>query len=317
MKKITGLLVWALLVPTLAAAFGSGDKGQGGAQFLKIEPGARAAAMGGSVSGLADDVHAIYYNPAGLAFLKSVEMTGMHQSHFQDINYEFAAVAVPLLSWVNTKKERNAYGVMGFGLYNMEVKGIQRRGLTETDSASDTFGSNDFAYAFSYAYNLPDTGLALGFTGKFIDLNLDSDGARGFGADAGALYKWERLSIGGGLRNLGKLQRFRASSDVLPLTLYSGLGYRFSDRWLATLDVTAPRDSKFRAGFGAEYRHPFTDKFTGALRAGYSSRQNDTGGFAGGSFGMGLTYEHFGFDFAWVPYGDLGHSFRYSLTVKF
>ena len=35
--------------------------------FLSAGPGARAAAMGGAVTGLADDQSAIFYNPAGLA----------------------------------------------------------------------------------------------------------------------------------------------------------------------------------------------------------------------------------------------------------
>ena len=36
------------------------------AGFLSTGPGARAAAMGGAFTGLADDSSAIFYNPAGL-----------------------------------------------------------------------------------------------------------------------------------------------------------------------------------------------------------------------------------------------------------
>src|SRR5207302_10246043 len=61
-----------------AWAFGKNQVGTSGAAFLKIGPGARPAAMGEAFTGVADDIHAIYWNPAGLATLRSPELTGMH-----------------------------------------------------------------------------------------------------------------------------------------------------------------------------------------------------------------------------------------------
>ncbi|MBI5244034.1 MAG: UPF0164 family protein, partial [Elusimicrobia bacterium] len=45
-----------------------------GAAFLKIGTGARAEAMGGAYTAIADDVNALYYNPGGLAALKKSEL---------------------------------------------------------------------------------------------------------------------------------------------------------------------------------------------------------------------------------------------------
>jgi hypothetical protein len=35
------------------------------------------------------------------------------------------------------------------------------------------------------------------------------------------------------------------------------------------------------------------------------------------SIGGGLTYGNFSFDYAFLPFGDLGNTSRYSLVVKF
>src|SRR5438045_3246800 len=46
--------------------------GSSGAVFEKIGVGARAAGMGGAYSALADDISALYWNPAGIARLKGI-----------------------------------------------------------------------------------------------------------------------------------------------------------------------------------------------------------------------------------------------------
>jgi len=60
--------------------------------------GARPLAMGGAFVGVADDVNATYWNPAGLVQLKGVEATWMHTTTNRDeINYQdYAAVAGPI-----------------------------------------------------------------------------------------------------------------------------------------------------------------------------------------------------------------------------
>lgn len=312
---LTALL--AVGVSSPASGYGRGDKGRSGAPLLKIGPGARPAGMGEAFVAVADDIHAIYYNPAGLAGLKQVEVTGMHNAYLQGVNYEFGAVSVPLLRWVNTKLERNLYGVMGFAVYNLEVKGIERRGFTETDLPTETFGSNDFVYALSYAYPFPETGFSLGVTAKLIDLNIDHVHARGFAADAGLLQRWEKLSLGLGLRHGGTVQRLGRAKDALPMTLFSGMGYRITERLQLAADANLAWDNKLHAAVGAEYKRSFTRNLRGALRAGYNSRNTDAAGLTGPSIGGGVGLAEFYFDFAWVPFGDLGHTFRYSLQAKF
>ena len=64
----SSILAALLLTGALAGrAFASG-KGTAAGAFLRLAPGARGAAMGEALSGVADDAYAAWYNPAGLGF---------------------------------------------------------------------------------------------------------------------------------------------------------------------------------------------------------------------------------------------------------
>lgn len=314
---VAALALWAFQAERAAAFASSSDKGTSGAQFLTISPSARPASMGEAFAGVADDADAVYYNPAGLGQLKKVEVSGSHTSLFQDLNYEYAAITVPMLSWVKTQQAKNEYGVLGFSIYNLSVNNIERRGLTETDTPTDTFGSSDFAYALSYGYTLRDSGLSLGATAKYIDQQLDTVKATAFAVDLGSLYRMDRASVAAGVRNAGTKTKLGSQADPLPLVVYGAGSYKFSDHLLAAAEIDAPRDNSLTVGLGGEYRHDFGDQLTGSLRAGYNSRNTDAGGFSGVSMGLGLGYRNFDFNFALQPFGDLGNAYKYSLLVRF
>jgi hypothetical protein len=319
--RLRALLTAAALAAALAgpaAALGSGSKGTSGAQFLEVAPGARPAAMGGAFAGIADDVHSVYYNPAGLADLQHVEVTGMEDQYFQGVNYDFAGMAIPLLSFEkNAIENKNAYGVLGVGVYNLSLGNIPVQGNVETASPTGTIASQDMAYALSYAYALRDPDLAFGVTGKYVTSSLGGYNASTFAADAGALYRQDKWSAGAGLRNIGPQFGFAGQTDPLPLLFYAGAGYKLTPHWLASVEIDAPRDNNLIFALGTEYVHSFTSKISGALRAGYNTGNTDAGGFSGVSVGGGIVYGNFGFDYAFIPFGDLGNTVRYSLVVKF
>src|ERR1700680_195642 len=52
--------------------------GTEGASFLDIPVGGRPAALGSAYSAMATDVYATVWNPAGLGFLRSMEVSGQH-----------------------------------------------------------------------------------------------------------------------------------------------------------------------------------------------------------------------------------------------
>ncbi len=64
MKRAAALIVGLGLIPWRLSAYGAA--GAAAAPYLKLPMGARGTAMGEAFSGIADDVSALYYNPAGL-----------------------------------------------------------------------------------------------------------------------------------------------------------------------------------------------------------------------------------------------------------
>jgi hypothetical protein len=283
------------------------DTGTTGAQFLKIGAGARPSGMGEAFTGLADDVNAIAWNPAGLAGLSSPQFTAMHTQWFQQTNYEFVAAAHP---W--------SWGTLGIGMASLTVSDIEKR-LGDTDAPDGTFDSNDAAYTLSYARSLGED-LAVGVNAGFVRLELDGRTASAFKGDAGALWHTPHrpLSLGFAVRNAGSEVKFVDEGDPLPMTATLGAGYRlFGDRLRLGLDIRQPNDNDLQFGGGAEWAQPFFRDLSGAVRAGYNTAGTDAEDLTGVSVGLGLAWRNWGFDTAWVPYGSLGQTFRYALLVKF
>jgi len=75
----------AQLFPTL----GGQRAGISTAQFLKIGVGARASALGDAFVAIANDVSALYWNPAGLVQFKNDEIIFSHNKWVVDINHDF------------------------------------------------------------------------------------------------------------------------------------------------------------------------------------------------------------------------------------
>ncbi len=335
MRLKTALLLFLLSPSVLHAAFTSKSAGTSGAAFLKIGAGARPTAMGGAYTGVADDVNAIYWNTAGLATIKGKnEFVAMRAELFQSLQYNFFAFAHPMKD----------YGTIAVGLINLNITGIEQR-TTDTDAPDSTFASNDSAYTLAYAnkltyFGLPGKdevgGLHLGVSGKAIRQTLSGEAGNTFAADLGGLYESVNypMSFGLAVQNLGAKQKFKSESDPLPMTINLGSSLRMGQEWrlsgtqsggdkktglLLALDLHAPRDNDPSVRGGLEFSHGWSENTVSSVRGGYESGRSKQAGGAetGVSAGAGIQYKFFTFDFAWVPYGNLGNTFRYSIKLKF
>lgn len=66
------------------------------AEFLNIGVGARAGAMGGAFSAVADDATACYWNPAGLCLLPHRQVGVMHSAQFANqVKYDYVVFGTP------------------------------------------------------------------------------------------------------------------------------------------------------------------------------------------------------------------------------
>jgi hypothetical protein len=311
------IIAACLIIASLAGRALASGKGTSAGAFLRLAPGARGAAMGEAMSGVADDAYAAWYNPAGLGFLERVEAAAAHESRFEGIAYDAALLAVPVLSWRDSPLRSNAYGVTALSVYSLSASGIERRGLVETDTPSGTFASSDRAYALSYGYNSPGTGLAFGGTAKFVDSALDTARATALTWDGGLLYKGDRASAGAGVRGFGGSLKYAMVADPLATVYYAGGSYRPREDWLLAAQLDVPKQDTPSLGFGVERRWTPAPGLSAAMRGGYNTGRADAGGAAGASLGFGIAWRAMEIDFAWSPSSALGDLFKYSLLFRF
>ena len=311
---LAGLAAGIFAVSVLASPGGCANPNAGtsAAQFLKIGAGARGAAMAEAQSAVSDDIYASYYNPAGLALIERPMMGAMHAQYLQGAGYQYGAMALPL-------GQENRH-VLGFSIANLGVSDLERR-TQDTDLPVGYFEASNFAYGLSYARRVTDK-LSVGATGKSVSVNIDDVSGQAFAADLGLRY---RPDIGAGFpvdvavvaRNLGTKLKLGTGKDPLPSVLVLGGSARPLPDLLVALDLTRYRDTDTIVAAGGEYRRKLSGKLQGLVRAGYSNHHNKLEGASGLTLGAGLSLPSLAFDFAWVPFGDLGTTFRYSILVQF
>jgi hypothetical protein len=304
----------AVLAPN-AWAIGNSQVGTSRASFLKIGPGARPEGMGEAYTGLADDIDAIYYNPAGLATIKSPELIGMHMQWFQSIQYEYAAFAYPTQN----------HGTWGFAVTDLHTNNIDAR-TGDTDAPDGQFSAIEGAYWLSYANHVTDK-LSLGANAKFIRETIDTTNANAYAADGGALYEtgWKGVKLGASVQNIGTQVKLVNEADPLPLLVRAGGSIPLREanapsvlrNMVLSSDIIIPRDHQVGLDLGGEYVGHLRDGFGYSLRSGYQTANTDVSGLSGVSMGGGLIIGRMNVDFAWVPFGDLGNTYRLSLHLKF
>lgn len=301
-----------LLVPSqyLMAALNSG------AAFLKIGTGARPAALGGAYTALADDVNALYYNPAGLSRLTRRELGATHTQWLLGTRFDFIGYAQP------TRR-----GAFGLGVTRLATGGQEGRGADR--SATGSFDASDTAYTVGYSRRFGSRLLASGNTSLGANLKLLQSRIAGYSAqsvavDLGAQHqlRGRPMTLGLSVLNIGKGMRFIDQTDPLPLTLAVGAAYRFAGALQVALDVRHEvHDNRTGVSVGTEYALlPSL-----SLRMGYASQAAGSKSGAGGitealgglGAGIGINTKSYRVGYTFTPFGELGNVQRISLGTRF
>lgn len=300
MKKdslIIAVLLCGLALPPDVHAFAGANP----FDFLFMEAGAKQSALGGAFTTGRNDANVLAYNPAGLAHMGQGHASFMHTAHFAGSSRERIALAMT--------------NGLGASIDMLKFGSISRTTLANP-AGNRTAGFTPTAMVVSAGYGLRLTDhWSAGLAGKHIRQNIDSITATAWAADAGiqgVLLEEPPLLVGAALQHFGTRTRFQSEEERLPTTGRGGAALR-----LAPLDIplglsfdlvkTAQRNTILQLGAEASILEVF------ALRVGYSTR-NDSG--PGIALGFGIIYKDLAFDYALVPFGNLGASNQFNLSFR-
>ena len=156
-----------------------------GFNFLQIEPSARAAALGGSLSAIyGDDVNLLFYNPALMTEGAHRTLGVSYLNYVSDLNGGFAAYAL----------EVPRVGVLGAGVRFLSWGDIE--GADERGEATGAFSSSDVAFSTVLSRASGDN-LRYGIGANIIRSSIDTYSATAVSADAGIAYHQpnQRLTV--------------------------------------------------------------------------------------------------------------------------
>lgn len=193
MKKFM-LIIFIMFLPSAILAGGFSKVGTAAAQFLKIGVGARAMGMGGSFSAIANDVSAIYWNPAGIANLNRTSIGFTHSQWFADISHDFAGVVVPVSS-----SDFLAVHATTLNTGEQEVTTV-----ANPEGTGIFYDVRDLAFGLTYSRQLTDR-FAVGLSAKYIMQNLYNVQASSLTLDIGSYLRtgFHNLTIGMAISNFG------------------------------------------------------------------------------------------------------------------
>lgn len=273
--------------------------------FLKIDPSPKSAGVGTSNTFISSQ--SLYVNPAILPWIKGSELSFEQLSYLADSNFSLVNYSLPI----------DDFSALGLSIGYLGVGGLTK---TVADSSAQGYAEkggfefNDALVNIAYG-NRVTTTFSYGVALKAVRETIDGNTSSGLMLSAGGFYKPQKsdYSCGFGLFNLGP----EVKGSGLPSGAYLGFSETVTNYLDWTTEGVAYSDGVINLYTGLEFN---INDFL-FLRGGYKYPLSDnllgdqiTINFSGG---LGVNIRNFEFDYAWVPYGDLGTTNRISVTLKF
>jgi outer membrane protein OmpA-like peptidoglycan-associated protein len=304
---LTLMVMGAFLLTGLAWAGDNTADGQNNhnAPYLRMGVGARALGMGGAFVGVANDLTAGYWNPAGLPWTSGWQVGGMFSSGME-VDRKYNQIGASY----------NAdWGAVGFNWLNAGMTDINNRDAGGRDLGTFDFTDNAFMFSFGKKFDIA----SLGISGKYLResnggaLAGQDDGTNGYGIDLGfGLQLTDQIRFGAAVQDIaGRLGSTDGVQDI-PTNLRLGLAV-WPIRYLtAAFDVEKTQDTDdYAFHIGGEYRVPLAKDLSAAVRIG----DND-GNFAAG---FGMRFNMVEADYAYVndKQAFMNENHRFSVALKF
>jgi hypothetical protein len=300
----------ALTTITVLAAASAAWAAPPGFAFLEVPAGARAAALGGAYASLATGAEAAFWNPAGTATLRRLEVTGGHAELLDNLRHDYFTLGGPLWG----------------GAMTGSVRALYTSRSDESDDVGNligSFGATNSSSRLGYCRNLSGRVSRSGGTASVIPRAHLETVDQTYALGVGAAWTPERWN---GLRprprraepsvpsSATRSTASRGSAVSLPMAVQTGRVVRAAGRQpLAALGP--PRVAARSAARGLGCSAP-SCPMPRAPRCASGTRINDDTSSL--SFGAGFAQRGYALDYAFVPLkDDLGDTQRFAFRISF
>ncbi len=349
--KIIKIFLICIVIPVSVLAQNRPFRvGTTAANFLEIGYGSAGIAMGDAYSSMAEDISAVYWNPAGLAFMKHGEAHFAQQPWIVDINTSFAGAGMVIPS----------FGTLALGIIYIDHGDMDVTTVDEPTGTGEVFSASEYAFSLSYARKITDW-FGFGATAKYVGSTIRHMTAKSIAMDLGVRLntsffsptgdRADGMRIGMSISNYGTRMKYDGldllySIDIEPdkdgnysdvpgkfepqeweLPLIFRLGFSVNaiktenSRVTVAFDALHPNNNAESVNIGGEYELniPTAGKFF--VRGGYKALFLDESEY-GAAFGFGyqkylLNNLSIKLDYAYRDVGLLGKVSCYSLGFTF
>lgn len=292
--------------------------------FLRLEPSATSASLGGSVVAVpGNDVSSFLYNPARLTPEMSGTVTLTYLNHLADITSGLAG-------YVHNSERLNT--TFAGSIRYMSWGTLE--GADELGQSTGEFGAANLAVSVGAARQY-DANTSYGATIHVVRSDIESYSASAIAFDAGASYSTNEsgLTVAASLNNLGlTLSSLGDTSDDLPLDLKVGVSkqlqhlplmlsasfYNLTDFDKVNTDASRLDDLLHHLVIGGEFQ--FGSTFN--ARFGYNHRRHDELktksrlDFAGFSMGVGIEVRKVQVDYARSSWSENGSLNQFTVSTR-
>ncbi len=257
--------------------------------FLKILPGVRNQGLAGSYTGVIDEMHTLYANPAATGFLREWQWATSYTEWIAD-TYSLSWLAGKQIAMPWSQKTHFALGIHYQGVRDFNSTGNAN---IATASANDAL----FSLSVGNPLNAISKNISLGTNIKYFRSDLDGVTANSFIFDLGLLYRSNRFRIhffnfdygffsaGVAVDQLGKALKFIDTETPLPRTFRAGAALNMGSHKGMQIqlagDYQKVRDEIGRFSLGAEV----TWRYLLGIRGGYNFNDHLLS-----KFSLGLSY---------------------------
>ena len=316
------------------------------ANFLEIGMGSIGTGMGNAYTALANDPSSMFWNPAGLAFVKYNQFQFMNQPYLADININYLAFGIPIPN----------VGVIGLDITSLSMDDMKVRTVENPQGTGQYFTANDIAVSLGYARFITDW-FSFGATAKYVREKIYSMSASAFAMNLGVNIQTgffsvtenqsDGLIIGMSISNFGTKMKLdgintlipvdiepnidgnndniaahmRTEEYPLPLLYRIGVAYAplVSEHYRLNLEVDAihPNNSTEYLNVGGEFQYHVNPSVTACLRSGYTKlfmKDSEEGLTFGGGIRMRISQMNFGFNYSYASFNRLDYVHRFGFS---